>query len=124
MPLDQFREGPLIPVAGEALQQQGVGGIESRRAHQRPQPTDNQFKTLSGHVLTPGEHNRSPHMRAALLAGWYNFLDNFRPVGQGFAPLGRMLRDPDVVKKIKASAADGQKDVTPPSRILKIVRQH
>lgn len=43
------------------------------------------------------------------------------PDGQGFAAFGRVTKGLDVVKKIQAAPADGQK-LTPPVRILKIER--
>jgi peptidyl-prolyl cis-trans isomerase A (cyclophilin A) len=43
------------------------------------------------------------------------------PDGQGFAAFGRVTKGLDVVKKIQAAPADGQK-LTPPIRIVKIER--
>ena len=43
------------------------------------------------------------------------------PDGQGFAAFGRVTKGLDIVKKIQAAPADGQK-LTPPVRILKIER--
>lgn len=40
------------------------------------------------------------------------------PDGQGFAAFGRVIRGMDVVRKIHASASDGQK-LTPPIKILR-----
>jgi peptidyl-prolyl cis-trans isomerase A (cyclophilin A) len=44
------------------------------------------------------------------------------PDGQGFAAFGRVVRGLDVVKKIQAAPADGQK-LTPPVKILKARRK-
>ena len=44
------------------------------------------------------------------------------PDGQGFAAFGRVVRGMDVVKKIQAAPADGQK-LTPPVQILKARRK-
>jgi peptidyl-prolyl cis-trans isomerase A (cyclophilin A) len=43
------------------------------------------------------------------------------PDGQGFAAFGRVTQGLDIVRKIQAAPADGQK-LTPPIRILKIER--
>jgi arylsulfatase A-like enzyme/cyclophilin family peptidyl-prolyl cis-trans isomerase len=44
------------------------------------------------------------------------------PDGQGFAAFGRVVKGMDVVKKIQAAPAEGQK-LTPPVQILKVVRR-
>jgi peptidyl-prolyl cis-trans isomerase A (cyclophilin A) len=44
------------------------------------------------------------------------------PDGQGFAAFGKVVKGMDVVKKIQASPADGQK-LTPPVKIVKVVRK-
>jgi peptidyl-prolyl cis-trans isomerase A (cyclophilin A) len=44
------------------------------------------------------------------------------PDGQGFAAFGRVVRGMEVVKKIQATSADGQK-LTPPVKILKALRK-
>jgi cyclophilin family peptidyl-prolyl cis-trans isomerase len=44
------------------------------------------------------------------------------PDGQGFAAFGRVTRGMDVVRKIQAAPAQGQ-TLTPPVKILKVVRQ-
>jgi peptidyl-prolyl cis-trans isomerase A (cyclophilin A) len=44
------------------------------------------------------------------------------PDGQGFAAFGKVVRGMDVVKKIQMSRAEGQ-TLTPPVRIMKIVRR-
>jgi peptidyl-prolyl cis-trans isomerase A (cyclophilin A) len=44
------------------------------------------------------------------------------PDGQGFAAFGRVVRGMDIVKKIQAAPADGQK-LTPPVKILKARRK-
>ena len=44
------------------------------------------------------------------------------PDGQGFAAFGRVVRGMDVVRKIQAAPADGQK-LTPPVKILRVVRK-
>jgi peptidyl-prolyl cis-trans isomerase A (cyclophilin A) len=43
------------------------------------------------------------------------------PDGQGFAAFGRVVKGMDVVKKIQAARADGQR-LTPPVKIVKAVR--
>jgi peptidyl-prolyl cis-trans isomerase A (cyclophilin A) len=44
------------------------------------------------------------------------------PDGQGFAAFGKVVQGMDVVKKIQAAPADGQK-LTPPVKILKVTRK-
>jgi cyclophilin family peptidyl-prolyl cis-trans isomerase len=44
------------------------------------------------------------------------------PDGQGFAVFGRVTKGMDIVRKIQAAPADGQR-LTPPIRILRIVRK-
>jgi peptidyl-prolyl cis-trans isomerase A (cyclophilin A) len=44
------------------------------------------------------------------------------PDGQGFAAFGKVIKGMDVVKKIQASAADGQ-TLKPPVKIVKITRR-
>ncbi len=44
------------------------------------------------------------------------------PDGQGFAAFGRVVKGMDVVKKIQASAADGQ-TLSPPVKIVKVSRK-
>jgi peptidyl-prolyl cis-trans isomerase A (cyclophilin A) len=44
------------------------------------------------------------------------------PDGQGFAAFGKVVKGMDVVKKIQAAPADGQK-LTPPAKILKVLRK-
>lgn len=44
------------------------------------------------------------------------------PDGQGFAAFGMVVKGMDIVKKIQAAPANGQK-LTPPIKILKIVRK-
>jgi peptidyl-prolyl cis-trans isomerase A (cyclophilin A) len=43
------------------------------------------------------------------------------PDGQGFAAFGRVIEGGEVVRKIHASPSNGQR-LTPPARILRIVR--
>ncbi|HZY89451.1 MAG TPA: peptidylprolyl isomerase [Gemmataceae bacterium] len=60
-----------------------------------------------------------------ICAGWSPTLDfggRRNPDGQGFAAFGRVVRGMDVVKKIQAAPADGQK-LTPPVKILKVRRK-
>lgn len=48
-----------------------------------------------------------------------DFRGGRNPDGQGFAAFGRVVRGMDVVRKIQAAPADGQK-LTPPIKILRI----
>jgi peptidyl-prolyl cis-trans isomerase A (cyclophilin A) len=50
-----------------------------------------------------------------------DFGGNRNPDGQGFAAFGRVTEGMDVVRKIHTASSDGQR-LTPPIRILRIVR--
>ncbi len=52
-----------------------------------------------------------------------DFAGKRQPDGQGFAAFGRVVKGMDVVRKVHASAADGQQ-LTPPIRIQRAIRQN
>jgi peptidyl-prolyl cis-trans isomerase A (cyclophilin A) len=54
--------------------------------------------------------------------GALDFGGRRNPDGQGFAAFGRVTKGMEIVRKIQAAPADGQR-LTPPIRILRIVRK-
>ena len=45
------------------------------------------------------------------------------PDGQGFAAFGRVVRGMDIVRRIQTAPSDGKQHLTPPIRILRIMRK-